>query len=66
MKEKAQDLLTVKEVSDILRVNDCTVRRWIKSGAMKAVILPHRSGRQGYRIKKETLDGLLGQPEPAH
>lgn len=60
-----KDLLTVKEVSNILRVNDSTLRRWIKNGAMYAVILPHLSGRRGYRIKRETLDALLGQPQPA-
>jgi excisionase family DNA binding protein len=62
--QPSQDLLTVKEVSNILRVNDSTLRRWIKNGAMQAVILPHLSGRQGYRIKRETLDTLLGQPQP--
>ena len=54
-----EDLLTVREVARRLRVDDTTVRRWIKSGALEAITLPHRGKRQAYRIKKATLDGLL-------
>jgi excisionase family DNA binding protein len=54
------DLLTVAEVARILRVDDTTVRRWVKQGALEAVILPHVNTRQAYRIKRETLDKLLG------
>lgn len=56
------DLLTVHEVAEQLRVDDTTVRRWIKSGVMEAVSLPHANKRQSYRIKRETLNKLL---EPA-
>jgi excisionase family DNA binding protein len=55
------DLLTVAEVARILRVDDTTVRRWVKSGALDAVILPHVHERQAYRIRRETLDKLLGE-----
>ena len=55
------ELLTVSEVADILRVDDTTVRRWVKQGTLDAVILPHVNTRQAYRIKSETLDKLLGQ-----
>ncbi|HTI15331.1 MAG TPA: helix-turn-helix domain-containing protein [Dictyobacter sp.] len=54
------DLLTISEVADILRVDDTTVRRWVKQGVLEAVILPHVSERQAYRIKRETLEKLLG------
>lgn len=53
------ELLTVSEVSETLRVDDTTVRRWIKQGALKAVILPHVRERQAYRIHRATLDKLL-------
>jgi excisionase family DNA binding protein len=53
------DLLTVSEVAQILRVDETTVRRWVKIGALEAVVLPHVNKRQAYRIKKETLDKLL-------
>ncbi len=50
------DLLTVAEVAQMLRVDDTTVRRWIKQGVLDAVVLPHIHERQGYRIKRETLE----------
>jgi excisionase family DNA binding protein len=53
------ELLTVREVARILRVDDTTVRRWVKDGALEAVILPHTGERQAYRIRKSTLDNLL-------
>jgi len=45
------DLLTVREVAKQLRVDDTTVRRWIKNGALEAITLPHRGTRQAYRIR---------------
>ena len=60
------DLLTVSEVAQILRVDDTTVRRWVKIGALDAVVLPHLNKRQAYRIKRETLNKLLeGFPNTA-
>lgn len=53
------ELLTVSEVADILRVDDTTVRRWVKQGALEAVVLPHVNQRQAYRIRRETLNNLL-------
>jgi excisionase family DNA binding protein len=55
----SSDLLTVSEVARILRVDDTTVRRWVKQGALEAVVLPHVRLRQAYRIKRETLDKVL-------
>ena len=59
VEDSRDDLLTVREVARRLRVDDTTVRRWIKSGALEAITLPHRGKRQAYRIKKSTLDKLL-------
>ena len=59
-----KDLFTVSEVARRLRVDDTTVRRWIKSGALEAVRLPHRGKRQVYRIKKSTLDTLFHLSPP--
>lgn len=53
------DLLTLSEVSGILRVDATTVRRWIKQGALDAITLPHVNERQAYRVKRETIDKLL-------
>lgn len=55
------DLLTVDEVSKILRVDSTTTRRWIKQGTLEAVVLPHVNVRQAYRIKRATLDRVLGK-----
>ena len=57
-----EELLTVREVARALRVDDTTVRRWIKLGALEAVILPHSGNRQAYRVKKSTLATLLASP----
>jgi excisionase family DNA binding protein len=62
--ERREELLTVREVARRLRVDDTTVRRWIKSGALEAITLPHRGKRQAYRIKKSTLDTLLNTSLP--
>ena len=62
--ERREELLTVREVARRLRVDDTTVRRWIKSGALEAITLPHRGRRQAYRIKKSTLDSLLNSSVP--
>ena len=53
------DLLTVREVARQLRVDDTTVRRWIKNGVLEAITLPHRGARQAYRIRRATLEALL-------
>ena len=57
------DLLTVREVAKQLRVDDTTVRRWIKTGALEAITLPHRGTRQAYRISRSTVDALLTPAE---
>ena len=57
------DLLTVREVAKQLRVDDTTVRRWIKNGSLEAITLPHRGTRQAYRIRRSTVDALLTPTE---
>lgn len=56
---KREELLTVREVAKKLRVDDTTVRRWIKNGSLEAITLPHQGNRQIYRVLKRTLDDLL-------
>jgi len=64
---KDNELLTVREVSQALRVDDTTTRRWIKNGALEAISLPHVGKRQAYRIRSATLDLLLNtQPVETH
>ncbi len=54
------ELLTVSEVANLLRVDGTTVRRWVKMGALEAVVLPHVNERQAYRIRRSTLEKLSG------
>ncbi|MBX5448491.1 helix-turn-helix domain-containing protein [Thermogemmatispora sp.] len=62
MEHEAIDLLTVREVARQLRVDDTTVRRWIKTGVLEAITLPHRGRRQAYRIRRATLEAMLATP----
>lgn len=56
---QSEELLTVQEVATYLRVDDTTVRRWIKNGTMDAIKLPHRGKRETYRILRSTLTAIL-------
>jgi excisionase family DNA binding protein len=46
-------LLTVPEVAERLRVHPDTLRRWLRSGRIKGVMMGGRSG--GYRIKESEV-----------
>ncbi len=59
MSQQNEELLTVHEVAQQLRVDDTTVRRWIKNGVLEAISLPHKGLRQAYRVRRSTLDALL-------
>lgn len=54
-----EELLTIREVAKELRVDRATVIRWVKSGALEAIALPHKGKRQVCRVKRETLDKIL-------
>ena len=56
-----KELLTVHEVARMLRVDDTTVRRWIKLDVLDAIALPHRGLRQAYRIRRNTFTALVSQ-----
>jgi excisionase family DNA binding protein len=51
------DLLTVREVSDILRVSPLTIKRWGKRGKLSAIRINSRGDR---RYRKEAVLWLLG------
>lgn len=57
--EQNDDLLTVHQVAQILRVDDTTVRRWIVQKSLDAVSLPHRNKRVMYRIRRTTIEAML-------
>ena len=57
------DLLTVREVADLLRVSPLTIKRWGKRGKLPAIRINSRGDR---RYKKEAVLWLLGvNPEEA-
>ncbi len=51
------DLLTVREVAQILRVSPLTIKRWGKRGKLPAIRINSRGDR---RYKKEAVLYLLG------
>ncbi|MBL7078047.1 helix-turn-helix domain-containing protein [Candidatus Shapirobacteria bacterium] len=51
------DLLTVREVAELLRVSPLTVKRWGKRGKLPAIRINARGDR---RYRKEQVLYLLG------
>lgn len=54
------DLLTIREVAELLRVSPLTIKRWGKKGKLPAVRINSRGDR---RYKKEVITRLLGVEE---
>lgn len=55
--DQLPDLLTVREVAEILRVSPLTIKRWGKRGKLPAIRINSRGDR---RYKKEAVLWLLG------
>lgn len=55
--ENLPDLLTVREVAEILRVSTLTIKRWGKRGKLTPIRINSRGDR---RYKKEAVQWLLG------
>ncbi len=59
--EDLPDLLTVREVADLLRVSVLTIKRWGKRGKLTPIRINSRGDR---RYKKEAVLWMLGmQPK---
>lgn len=59
--EELPDLLTVREVAEVLRVSPLTIKRWGKRGKLSAIRINSRGDR---RYRKEAVLWLLGiQPK---
>ncbi|MDP4011917.1 MAG: MerR family transcriptional regulator [Candidatus Roizmanbacteria bacterium] len=52
------DLVTIREVSELLRVSPLTIKRWGKKGKLPAIRINSRGDR---RYKKEVILRLLGE-----
>lgn len=60
-KPKIETLYTIEEVCEILKVDGCSLRRWIKAGDVRAInINPNKKGKAIIRIQQSTLDNMLG------
>ena len=55
--ENLPDLLTVREVAQLLRVSPLTIKRWGKRGKLPAIRINSRGDR---RYRKESVLWLLG------
>lgn len=51
------DLLTIREVAELLRVSPLTIKRWGKKGKLPAIRINSRGDR---RYKKDVVLRLLG------
>ena len=58
--DELPDLLTVREVAELLRVSPLTINRWGKRGKLPAIRINSRGDR---RYKKEAVLWLLGMQE---
>jgi excisionase family DNA binding protein len=52
-----EELLTVPEVATLLKLNEQTVRRWLRSGRLVGVSLGSRQA--GWRVRRSEVDKLL-------
>ncbi|MDH7476337.1 MAG: MerR family transcriptional regulator [Microgenomates group bacterium] len=55
--EDLPDLMTIREVADLLRVSPLTIKRWGKKGKLPAIRINSRGDR---RYRKEVVLRLLG------
>ena len=60
--DELPDLLTVREVAELLRVSPLTIKRWGKRGKLPAIRINSRGDR---RYKKEAVLWLLGMQDKA-
>jgi predicted site-specific integrase-resolvase len=58
-KQHSEELMTAQEVADFFRVRDTTVREWVKSGLLSAVVLPHKHERKILRFHPADIQALL-------
>lgn len=50
------NLLTLREVADVVKVSETTVRRWVRDGALAA----YKVGKRGQlRVREEDLETFL-------
>ena len=56
MSKRIQKLLKIREAAQILNVNPETLRRWDRSGKLKAIIISKRGDR---RYRPEDIEKII-------
>lgn len=59
MAKEIEELLTLKEAADILRVKPATLRRWDLEGHLKAVRIGTRKGVGDRRYRPEDIEAYI-------
>lgn len=70
-----QKHFTIKQVAEALQLSERTIRRWIKSGRLRAVEFPGRFGIEyripasglkalGFQVNDEGADGNTTETQP--
>ncbi len=59
---ESQQMLTVPEVAELMRVSEQTVRTWLRTGRLKGI----RPGgtKAGWRIPRDVVEALLKGDQP--
>lgn len=60
MAKKVVRLLKIREAAQMLSVNPETLRRWDRSGRLKAIIISKRGDR---RYRKEDIEKIINKTE---
>ena len=58
MAKKLPNLLKIREAAEMLSVNPETLRRWDRSGKLKAIIISKRGDR---RYKEKDIKNIIDQ-----
>lgn len=59
MAKRIKELLTLKQVASILKVNPATLRRWDNEGRLKAVRIGSRRGVGDRRYQIEDIENYI-------
>jgi excisionase family DNA binding protein len=59
MDRALEQWLTVRDITQLLQVHEETVRRWIRTGELAAILLGSAKG--GYRIRRAEYDRFLAE-----
>jgi excisionase family DNA binding protein len=57
------ELLTVAEVAEILKLHEQTARKWVREGKIPSIYLGSRQA--GYRVKRSTINRIAAEGFPS-